>query len=135
MRGYRSTTPAGRRGPLLACGGVTDAGDAPGDAPGVADPSGAAELARLRALVGPDERSYDELRADVAAAREAARLAEAEVGRLRGTIAEMQVQLVRARQDQDRYQRWLGAWRGMRDRLAQVKRRVRALIPASIRRR
>ena len=38
-------------------------------------------------------------------AREAARLAEAEAGRLRGEIVELKTQLARARQDQEAYQR------------------------------
>ena len=83
-----------------------------------------AELARLRELVGPDERSYADLVIDVDGAREAARAAEADAGRLRGTIAEMQVQLVRARQDQEQYQRFLTARRSVLDRLSSAKRRV-----------
>ena len=38
-------------------------------------------------------------------AREAARLADAEAGRLRGEIVELKTQLARARQDQEAYQR------------------------------
>lgn len=75
------------------------------------------ELADLR-----DE--CEQLRGEVEQAGLAAREAEHEAGRLRGTIAEMQVQLVRARQDQERYQRWLDARRGVHERLAGVKRRV-----------
>jgi len=63
------------------------------------------ELERLRRLVGPSERSYEDLRDDVAGAREAAREALAETGRLRGELAEMRVELARARQDQDTLQR------------------------------
>jgi hypothetical protein len=84
-----------------------------------------AERDRLRELVGPDERAYTRLVADVAGARDAAREAEAEAGRLRGRIAEMQVQLVRARQDQERYQRVLDARRALRERLAAMRRRLR----------
>jgi predicted nucleic acid-binding Zn-ribbon protein len=83
-----------------------------------------AEIERLRDLVGPDERGFRDLRADLDAAREAARDAEAQAGRLRGTIAEMQVQLVRARQDQERFQRLLDARRSVHERLAVVKRRL-----------
>lgn len=75
------------------------------------------ELADLRAECG---HLRDELERAVAAARDA----EHEAGRLRGTIAEMQVQLVRARQDQEQFQRWLDARRVVRERLATVKRRV-----------
>lgn len=63
------------------------------------------ELDRLRALVGPSEVSYEQLRADVRRAEEQARAAEHEAGALRGQIEEMSVQLSRARQDQDLLQR------------------------------
>ena len=82
------------------------------------------ELERLRSLVGPDERAYADLAADADRAVAAARQSEREAGKLRGTIAEMQVQLVRARQDQDRYQRLLDARRGIVERLAAGKRRL-----------
>lgn len=61
----------------------------------------AAELERLRALVGPSEESYEALRVDRDQARAAAKEALAETGELRGRIEEMSVQLSRARQDQD----------------------------------
>ena len=64
-----------------------------------------AEIDRLRALVGPCELGYDDLRQDVLAARDAARGAEAEAGMLRGQVAELHVALARARQDQDHFQR------------------------------
>ena len=60
-----------------------------------------AELERLRDLVGPSERSYRALERDRDEAVASARRAEQEAGRLRGDIAEMSVQLSRARQDQD----------------------------------
>ena len=63
------------------------------------------ELDRLRALVGPDERTYEDLCADLAAARDAVKSAETEAGCLRGTITEMNVELHRARQDQFHLQR------------------------------
>jgi hypothetical protein len=100
-----------------------DSGDARG--------SDAVELARLRALVGPDERSYARLRADRDGAVDAAREAEAAVGELRGTIAEMRVQLARARQDQDTYQRGLTLVRRTRDRLAAAKRRCLGVLSRS----
>lgn len=46
-------------------------------------------------------------------AREAARLAEAEAGQLRGEIVELKTQLARARQDQEAYQRLLDAKRSV----------------------
>jgi hypothetical protein len=67
-----------------------------------------AELDRLRDLVGPSERSYADLQADVAAAQLVAKEALAETGRLRGRIEEMSVQLSRARQDQDLLQQRVG---------------------------
>lgn len=76
----------------------TDHSSAPGD-------ELHAELDRLRGLVGPSERSYEALRADVDAAQLVAKEALAEAGELRGTIEEMSVQLSRARQDQDLLQR------------------------------
>lgn len=63
------------------------------------------ELERLRALVGPSEVDYEQLRADVLRAEDEARRATQEAGSLRGTIEEMSVQLSRARQDQDLLQR------------------------------
>lgn len=66
----------------------------------------------------------DQLRAAVVAATDAARRSEAETGRLRGTIAEMQVQLARARQDQERFQRLLSGWQGTLDRYDTWKRRI-----------
>ncbi len=64
-----------------------------------------AEVERLQALVGPNEQSYADLRTELAGASAAVREMEAEMGRLRGTITEMQVELHRARQDQFHLQR------------------------------
>ena len=64
-----------------------------------------AEVERLRALVGPSEASYDDLRQDLLAARDAAKGAEAAAGVLRGQVAELHVELARARQDQEHFQR------------------------------
>ena len=64
-----------------------------------------AEVERLRALVGPSERAYQQLRADVLGARDAAKGAELASGVLRGRIAALEVELTRARQDQARLQR------------------------------
>jgi multidrug resistance efflux pump len=66
----------------------------------------------------------ERLRADRDAAVAAAREAEHEVGRLRGQIAEMQVQLVRARQDQERYQVLLDRYRSVRTRAGAIARRL-----------
>lgn len=64
-------------------------------------------------------------------AREAARLAEAEVGRLRGEIVELKTQLARARQDQETFQQWFDRYRAVRGRtdplFAGVRRRLGAL--------
>jgi hypothetical protein len=68
-------------------------------------PNDDAELLRLRSLVGPSEIAYRRLADDLTAASEQARDAELAAGRLRGELAEMSVQLARARQDQDSVQR------------------------------
>lgn len=68
-------------------------------------PSPNDELDRLRSLVGPSERSYAALRDDAERARDAAKEAIEAAGRLRGELAEMSVELARARQDQDTLQR------------------------------
>ena len=64
-----------------------------------------AEVDRLRALVGPSERSYTQMYEDLLAARDVAKGAEAAAGELRGAVAEMRAELDRARQDQDQFQR------------------------------
>lgn len=87
-----------------------------------------AEVARLRSIVGPDERAYEELRDDRDGAVAAARDAEREAGRLRGQIAEMQVQLVRARQDQERYQRLFDRYREARELASTAKQRLARTI-------
>lgn len=58
------------------------------------------EIDRLRILVGPNEQSYEELRAELDAAELAMRGAEAANGVLRAQIAEMTISLRRAQQDQ-----------------------------------
>lgn len=50
---------------------------------------------------------------ELARAREAARLAEAEAGQLRGEIVELKTQLARARQDQEAFQKALDARRAV----------------------
>jgi hypothetical protein len=57
-----------------------------------------AEVERLRCLVGPSEQSYDEMRVDLLAARDAAKEAEAAAGEVRGELTEVYVALARARQ-------------------------------------
>lgn len=76
-------------------------GDPPDDDPAVLR----AEIDRLRELVGPAEQSYTDLRHELLAAQDAVRGAQAEVGNLKGHIAELDVALERARQDQDHFQR------------------------------
>ena len=63
------------------------------------------ELERLRSLVGPSEIAYRTMRDDLDAAAERTKQLELAAGTLRGRLAEMSVQLARARQDQDRMQR------------------------------
>ncbi len=69
------------------------------------EPDLAAEVERLRELVGPCEQDYVALRQDLLAARDAAKGAEASAGALRGQVAVLHVELARARQDQDHFQR------------------------------
>ena len=64
-----------------------------------------AEFQRLRSLVGPSETDFRELRDDLIAASAQTMRAEIEAGRLRGELAEMSVQLARARQEQDTMER------------------------------
>jgi chromosome segregation ATPase len=75
----------------------------------------------------------EQLRRDLAGAVAAARAAEAEAGRLRGTIAEMQTQLARARQDQESFQLVLDAKRRASERVASVTQRVRGRLRLSSR--
>jgi predicted nucleic acid-binding Zn-ribbon protein len=78
-----------------------------------------AEIDRLRELVGPTEQSYVDLRRDLLAARDAATGAEASAGVLRGRVAELEVELARARQDQEHFQQAVfGSARSARRRLA-----------------
>ncbi len=63
-----------------------------------------AEIDRLRELVGPSEQSYADLRHELLAARDAVRGAEAALGGLRGQVAELNVALARAQQDQEHFQ-------------------------------
>ncbi len=59
-----------------------------------------AEIDRLRLLVGPSEHSYEALLAELDAAEQAMRAAEAANGVLRAQIAELTTSLRRAQQDQ-----------------------------------
>ncbi len=61
-------------------------------------------------------------------AQHAARSAEAEVGELRGTIAEMKTQLARARQDQESFQTMLDIKRGVQDRFSSLTDRLRSRL-------
>ena len=100
----------------------------------MSDVSEASELERLRALVGPSERSYAALEADRDAAEQVAREAETEAGRLRGHIVELSAQLSRARQDQDLLQRQIHmtGWERLVDR---VQRRWRSSVVPRVKRR
>ncbi len=102
------------------------------------DVDAAAEVERLRELVGPSERSYRALRDDVEAAEQFARAAAVEAGELRGQLAEMSVQLSRARQDQDLLMRQIDmtaterlADRASRRWTASVAPRLRRLLKRS----
>jgi hypothetical protein len=75
----------------------------------------------------------EQLRRDLATAVAAARAAEADAGRLRGTIMEMQTQLARARQDQESFQLVLDAKRRVSETVASVTQRVRGRLRPSSR--
>ena len=81
------------------------------------------ELDRLRALVGPTESSYDDLRAENAAARDEARQTETELGHLRAEITGLRADLHRAQQDQYHIRRLvLSPALALRDRLHRRRR-------------
>lgn len=63
------------------------------------------EITRLRRLVGPCEKTYLDLRQDLLAARDATKGAEAKVGNLTGHMAELRLELDRARQERTLFQR------------------------------
>ena len=77
-----------------------------------------AEVERLRALVGPDEASYQQLRVDLWAARDAAFGAEMAAGELRGQVKVLEGQVARAQ----RNSKWLRA------RLKAPLRRVKGIL-------
>jgi hypothetical protein len=58
-----------------------------------------AELNRLRELVGPDEKSYVDLRLDALAARDAALGAEAELGSLKAYNLALEAEVTRLTRD------------------------------------
>jgi len=57
------------------------------------------EVARLRELVGPSEKSHEDLKRDAIDARDAARKAELETGRLRAQIVELENEVRRWQRD------------------------------------
>ena len=57
------------------------------------------ENARLRNLVGPSEKSYEDLQRDSHNARDAARSAELETGRLRAQVVELENDIRRWQRD------------------------------------
>lgn len=77
-----------------------------------------AEVERLRALVGPDEAAYQQLRVDLWAARDAAFGAEMAAGELRGQVRILEGQLARAQ----RNAKWLKA------RLKAPLRRIKGIL-------
>lgn len=104
MLGDARPPPAGAPGSLHSPPMPSD-GDRTDAATDAATADLRADVDRLRAMIGPDEQLYDDLRDELARARDAVRDAEAEAGRLRGTITEMRLDLHRARQDQFHLQR------------------------------
>jgi archaellum component FlaC len=78
--------------------------DMPADLPTAIPPSDElselrVEVSRLRALVGPSEKSYEDLTRDALTARDAARTAELETGRLRAQIVELENEVRRWQRD------------------------------------
>lgn len=78
--------------------------DMPADLPAAIPPSDElselrSEVSRLRALVGPSEKSYEDLTRDALTARDAARTAELETGRLRAQIVELENEVRRWQRD------------------------------------
>jgi hypothetical protein len=57
------------------------------------------EVTRLRHLVGPSEKSYEDVAQDARGARDAARRAELEAGRLRAQIVELENEVRRWQRD------------------------------------
>ena len=57
------------------------------------------ELTRLRELVGPSEKSYEDLAQDASSARDAARRAELEAGQMRAQIVELENEVRRWQRD------------------------------------
>lgn len=91
--------------------------------------SAESELDRLRSLVGPSEKAYAELRADVEEAQRVARTAVVDLGGLRGRIVELETQLARARQEQEFLEHRIDmtAWEGV---LYRIQRRwTRSVLP------
>lgn len=60
-----------------------------------------AEVERLRGLVGPSEESYEKLRLDVLAARDAAKGAEAALGNAEGYARSLEAEVVRLQRDHE----------------------------------
>ena len=78
-----------------------------------------AEVARLRELVGPDEKSYVQLQLDLMASRDAAIGAEAALGTQRGYNAALEAEVVRLQRD----------FRWFRDQVVLKTKRVRDRNP------
>jgi archaellum component FlaC len=57
------------------------------------------EVTRLRHLVGPSEKSYEDVAQDARGARDAARRAELEAGQLRAQIVELENEVRRWQRD------------------------------------
>lgn len=79
------------------------------------------ELERLRALVGPDEKSYVELQLDLLASRDAAIGAEAALGVARGYNAALEAEVERLQRD----------FRWFRNNVVQRIRRLRSANPVT----
>ena len=75
-----------------------------------------------------DDSEIADVSKQLVQAQHAVRAAEAEAGQLRGTIAEMQTQLARARQDQESFQLLLDAKHRASKRLSSAAQRIRGRL-------
>jgi hypothetical protein len=99
--GWEAKGSSGKAEPFHSVHGPQSAADTRVHSPAMVDIDAEvaplrAEVERLRRLVGPCEQSYSDLRADLIAARDAAKSAEQAAGELRGKLTEAYAAIDRA---------------------------------------